>query len=79
MSGIAIITEARIDLKERACVNVCTLQGIYDYRSRTLLFSEAEAGSGLADPSSAPHVLTANLHVDGTAVTTLPGSRQEAP
>lgn len=31
MSGIAIITEACIDVKDRACVDVCPVQCIYEY------------------------------------------------
>ena len=47
MSGIAIITEACIDVKDRACVDVCPVQCIYEYDSAgNVLFSEDEAGSG---------------------------------
>lgn len=30
MSGIAVITEACIDAKDRACVDVCSVQCIYE-------------------------------------------------
>ena len=41
MSGIAIITEACIDVKDRACVDVCPVQCIYEYNPATnILFSE---------------------------------------
>lgn len=47
MSGIAIITEACIDTKDRACVDVCPVQCIYEYDpAKGELFSEYEAGSG---------------------------------
>ena len=47
MSGIAIITEACIDVKDRACVDVCPVQCIYEFDAETgVLFSEEEAGSG---------------------------------
>ena len=48
MSGIAIITEACIDVKDRACVDVCPVQCIYEYDpANNRLFSEVEAGSGV--------------------------------
>ena len=47
MAGLAIITEACIDVKDRACVDVCPVQCIYEFDpTNNLLFSEAEAGSG---------------------------------
>ncbi len=47
MSGIAIITEACIDVKDRACVDVCPVQCIYEYDPQdNVLFSEVEAGNG---------------------------------
>lgn len=47
MSGIAIITEACIDVKDRACVDVCPVQCIYEFNPQTnLLESEEQAGSG---------------------------------
>lgn len=46
MSGIAIITEACIDEKDRACVDVCPVQCIYEYDPTTnTLVAEDEAGS----------------------------------
>ena len=48
MSGIAIITEACIDVKDRACVDVCPVQCIYELDAReNVLFSEVEAGGGV--------------------------------
>ena len=59
MSGIAIITEACIEVKDRACVDVCPVQCIYEFDPATnALFAEDEAGSGVienthaADPDS---------------------------
>ena len=47
MAGLAIITEACIDVKDRACVDVCPVQCIYEFDPvKNALFSEAEAGSG---------------------------------
>jgi hypothetical protein len=47
MAGLAIITEACIDVKDRACVEVCPVQCIYEFDPvQNVLFSEAEAGSG---------------------------------
>ena len=47
MSGIAVITEACIDTKDRACVDVCPVQCIYEFDpAKNVLFSEDEAGSG---------------------------------
>ena len=31
MAGLAIITEACIDVKDRACVDVCPVQCIYEF------------------------------------------------
>jgi len=56
VSGIAIITEACIDVKDRACVDVCPVQCIYEYNPATnVLFSEEEAGSGVIENSHAPN------------------------
>jgi ferredoxin len=55
MSGIAIITEACIDVKDRACVDVCPVQCIYEYDpAKGILFSEAQAGSGEIENTHAP-------------------------
>ena len=52
MSGIAIITEACLDVKDRACVDVCPVQCIYEFDPATnALVSEAEAGSGVIENS----------------------------
>ena len=41
MSGLAIITEACIDVKDRACVDVCPVQCIYEFDPKNnALFSE---------------------------------------
>lgn len=56
MSGIAIITEACIDVKDRACVDVCPVQCIYEYNPTTnTLFSEEEAGSGEIENTHTPN------------------------
>jgi ferredoxin len=56
MSGIAIITEACIDVKDRACVDVCPVQCIYEYDPVTnVLFSEQAAGSGVVENSHTPN------------------------
>lgn len=56
MSGIAIITEACIDVKDRACVDVCPVQCIYEFDpNNNVLFSEVEAGSGEIENSHTPN------------------------
>src|SRR5919106_2118083 len=55
MSGLAIITEACIDVKDRACVDVCPVQCIYEFDpGSNVLFSEVEAGNGVIENSHAP-------------------------
>jgi Fe-S-cluster-containing hydrogenase component 2 len=55
MSGLAIITEACIDVTDRACVDVCPVQCIYEYDpTNGVLFSEVEAGNGVVENSHQP-------------------------
>lgn len=55
MAGVAVITEACIDVKDRACVDVCPVQCIYEYRAdRGALESEEVAGSGVIENSHVP-------------------------
>lgn len=55
MSGIAIITEACIDTKDRACVDVCPVQCIYEFDpEKNILFSEVAAGDGVIENSHRP-------------------------
>ena len=56
MTGIAIITEACIDVKDRACVDVCPVQCIYEFDpEKNLLFSEEEHGSGVIENTHQPN------------------------
>lgn len=56
MSGVAIITEACINVKDRACVDVCPVQCIYEFDPvNNVLVSEAEAGSGIIENSHIPN------------------------
>jgi Fe-S-cluster-containing hydrogenase component 2 len=56
MSGLAIITEACIDVKDRACVDVCPVQCIYEFDPKNnTLFSEIEAGSGVTENTHQPN------------------------
>jgi NAD-dependent dihydropyrimidine dehydrogenase PreA subunit len=56
MPGIAVITEACIDVKDRACVDVCPVQCIYEYSSQqNQLFSEAQAGDGVIENVHVPN------------------------
>ena len=56
MPGLAIITEACIDVKDRACVDVCPVQCIYEFDpQKNLLFSEVEAGSGVTENTHQPN------------------------
>src|SRR5438094_9261661 len=55
MTGIAIITEACIETKDRACVDVCPVQCIYEFDpQKNILFSEEQAGSGEIANSNKP-------------------------
>ena len=50
VAGLAIITEACIDVKDRACVDVCPVQCIYEFDpEKNILFSEEQAGSGIIE------------------------------
>ena len=56
MPGLAIITEACIDVKDRACVDVCPVQCIYEFDpNNNRLASEVEAGSGTVENTHAPN------------------------
>jgi Fe-S-cluster-containing hydrogenase component 2 len=56
MAGIAVITEACIDVKDRACVDVCPVQCIYEFDAeKNILFSEDEHGSGVIENTHAPN------------------------
>jgi Fe-S-cluster-containing hydrogenase component 2 len=56
MPGLAIITEACIDVKDRACVDVCPVQCIYEFDPKSnVLFSEVEAGSGVTENTHQPN------------------------
>ena len=47
MTGIAIITEACVDVKDRSCVDVCPVDCIYELDAAHIrLVAEDEAGSG---------------------------------
>jgi Fe-S-cluster-containing hydrogenase component 2 len=50
MAGLAIITEACIDVKDRACVDVCPVQCIYEFDpEKNVLFSEDQVGQGIVN------------------------------
>ena len=56
MAGLAIITEACIDVKDRACVDACPVQCIYEFDpQKNVLFSEDEAGSGIIETTHTPN------------------------
>jgi Fe-S-cluster-containing hydrogenase component 2 len=66
MAGIAIITEACIDVKDKACVDVCPVQCIYEYDpAKNQLFSEAEAGSGVIENTHTPNAEAIGTFLDG--------------
>jgi Fe-S-cluster-containing hydrogenase component 2 len=55
VAGLAIITEACIDVKDRACVDVCPVQCIYEFdAAKGILFSEEEHGSGVIENTHTP-------------------------
>jgi Fe-S-cluster-containing hydrogenase component 2 len=65
MSGLAIITEACIDVKDRACVDVCPVQCIYEYDpAKNVLFSEEEAGSGVVENTHQPNPDSVGIFLD---------------
>jgi Fe-S-cluster-containing hydrogenase component 2 len=65
VAGLAIITEACIDVKDRACVDVCPVQCIYEYDAqKNQLFSEEEAGSGTIENTHAPDADTIAVFAD---------------
>ena len=65
MAGLAIITEACIDVKDRACVDVCPVQCIYEFDpANNVLFSEAEAGSGVVENTHTPSPDASAVFVD---------------
>jgi len=50
VSGVAVITEACLDVNDRSCVDVCPVQCIYEFdEPSNLLVSEMRAGSGVAE------------------------------
>jgi ferredoxin len=56
MAGLAIITEACIGVKDRACVDVCPVQCIYEFDPvGNVLVSEERAGSGEVENSHTPN------------------------
>jgi Fe-S-cluster-containing hydrogenase component 2 len=56
VAGLAIITEACIDVKDRACVDVCPVQCIYEFDpANNVLVSEREAGSGEIETTHTPN------------------------
>ena len=67
MSGLAIITEACIDTKDRACVDVCPVQCIYEFDPKTnTLFSEVEAGDGIIENSHQANPEAIAIFADST-------------
>ena len=65
MPGVAIITEACIDVKDRACVDVCPVQCIYEYDpAKNTLFSEVEAGNGIIENSHQPNPDVVSVFAD---------------
>jgi ferredoxin len=56
VSGLAIITEVCIGVKDRACVDVCPVQCIYEFdAAKNVLYSEEEAGSGVVASTHTPN------------------------
>src|SRR6187402_214197 len=56
VSGLAIITEACIGVKDRACVDVCPVQCIYEFDpAQNVLVSEEEAGTGEVANTHSPN------------------------
>jgi ferredoxin len=65
MAGLAIITEACIDVKDRACVDACPVQCIYEFDpQQQVLFSEDEAGSGAIENTHSPDPEAISIFAD---------------
>ena len=65
MAGLAIITEACIGVKDRACVDVCPVQCIYEFDpAKNILFSEAEHGSGVIENTHTPNPDSISIFAD---------------
>ncbi len=65
MAGVAIITEACIGTKDRACVDVCPVQCIYEFDPvNNVLVSEIEAGSGEIENSHTPNPEAIEIFAD---------------
>ena len=65
MAGVAIITEACIGVKDRACVDVCPVQCIYEFDPvSNVLKSEIEAGSGVVENSHEPNAEGISVFAD---------------
>ena len=65
MAGVAVITEACIGTKDRACVDVCPVQCIYEYDAAGgVLNSEQMAGSGVVENSHAASADSIAIFVD---------------
>ncbi|MDO9176391.1 MAG: 4Fe-4S dicluster domain-containing protein [Actinomycetota bacterium] len=65
MAGVAIITEACIGVKDRACVDVCPVQCIYEFdAAQNVLVSEQMAGSGVVENSHAPNADAVSIFGD---------------
>jgi len=65
MAGVAIITEACIDTKDRACVDVCPVQCIYEFDpAKNQLFSEEQAGSGEIENTHTPNADSIAIFAD---------------
>ena len=65
MAGVAIITEACIETKDRACVDVCPVQCIYEFDpASNTLRSEEQAGSGVIENTHTPNPETIAIFGD---------------
>ena len=66
MAGVAVITEACIDVKDRACVDVCPVQCIYEFDpAKNVLWSEQRAGSGEIENTHRPDPKAIDVFGDG--------------
>ncbi len=84
MAGLAIITEACIDVKDRACVDVCPVQCIYELvRRSSVVFGigtaavlpvAADRGVGAGQPPVDEEVAADALHRRGFARRPHPGA-----
>lgn len=74
MAGLVIVTEACIEVKDRACVDVCPVQCTYEFDADdNVLFSGEVAGNGIIATFHAPYPDAIVILGDSVPVVNLDG------